>query len=131
MSGSASGLARTDARVAFALFQDANDRLAAHMAQVGGASFSTLRQRVARHLLDIAAVVTTGEPAGHTRWVQDSWTAIEPYAHGAYVNFLAAEDTARTRSAYDPESWARLVRVKQQWDPENLFRVNHNIPPTG
>ena len=66
-------------------------------------------------------------PAG----CQDSWTAIEPYAHGAYVNFLAAEDTARTRSAYDPESWARLVRVKQQWDPENLFRVNHNIPPTG
>ena len=45
MSGSASGLARIDARVAFALFQDANDRLAAHMEQVGGASFSTLRQR--------------------------------------------------------------------------------------
>ncbi|MGZ4663760.1 MAG: BBE domain-containing protein, partial [Frankiaceae bacterium] len=28
-------------------------------------------------------------------------------------------------------SWARLVRVKQEWDPQNLFRVNHNISPTG
>ncbi|MGZ6840411.1 MAG: Crp/Fnr family transcriptional regulator [Frankiaceae bacterium] len=53
-------LARTDARVAFALFQEANDRLAAYMEQVGGASFSTLRQRVARHLLDIAAAETSG-----------------------------------------------------------------------
>jgi FAD/FMN-containing dehydrogenase len=56
---------------------------------------------------------------------------IEPFAQGAHVNFLAAEDTARTRSAFGPDSWARLVRVKQEWDPQNLFRVNHNIPPAG
>jgi len=53
-------LARTDVRVAFALFQESKDRLAAYMEQVGGVSFSTLRQRVARHLLDIAAADPTG-----------------------------------------------------------------------
>ncbi len=55
-------LARTDVRVAFALFEESNDRLAAYMEQVGGISFSTLRQRVARHLLDIAAA----DPSGPT-----------------------------------------------------------------
>jgi CRP/FNR family cyclic AMP-dependent transcriptional regulator len=53
-------VARTDVRVAFALFQESNDRLAAYMEQVGGISFSTLRQRVARHLLDIAAADPSG-----------------------------------------------------------------------
>ena len=69
--------------------------------------------------------------ADNTRWARESWAAIEPFSHGAYLNFLAADDTARTRSAFDPESWARLVRVKQEWDPQNLFRVNHNIPLAG
>ncbi len=32
------------------------------------------------------------------------------------------------QSAFAPEDWQRLLGVKRQWDPDNVFRVNHNIP---
>ena len=31
--------------------------------------------------------------------------------------------------AYTPEDYRRLGEVKAAWDPDNLFRGNHNIPP--
>jgi FAD/FMN-containing dehydrogenase len=46
-----------------------------------------------------------------------------------YVNFqLAEDDTARTADAYGKD-FERLQRVKAEYDPDNLFRVNRNIPP--
>jgi len=47
-----------------------------------------------------------------------------------YLNFLGGPDTAElTRDAYDTVTYARLAAVKTVYDPANLFRVNHNIPP--
>jgi FAD/FMN-containing dehydrogenase len=46
---------------------------------------------------------------------------------GSFLNFL--KDTTRTESAYTPASWARLRDVKRAYDPDNVFRVGHNIPP--
>jgi hypothetical protein len=31
---------------------------------------------------------------------------------------------------YTDAAWERLVRVKDRWDPENVFRLNANIPPS-
>jgi len=45
------------------------------------------------------------------------------------VNFLANNDTDTVRSAYGPEIYARLARVKREFDPGNLFRVNQNVLP--
>jgi FAD/FMN-containing dehydrogenase len=47
----------------------------------------------------------------------------------AYVNFLGDPDAART--AYGEEAYARLVSLKDQYDPTNLFRLNQNVRPTG
>jgi FAD/FMN-containing dehydrogenase len=35
----------------------------------------------------------------------------------------------RAKEAYTPETWNRLVEVKNRWDPNNLFRLNQNIKP--
>ncbi|GAA4805024.1 FAD-binding oxidoreductase [Actinomycetospora chlora] len=49
---------------------------------------------------------------------------------GALVNFLAGAHVtpADVRSAYDEATWQRLVAIKTAWDPDNVFRINHNIP---
>ena len=31
----------------------------------------------------------------------------------------------------DPKKFARLQALKDEWDPQNLFRINQNIPPSG
>ena len=45
----------------------------------------------------------------------------------AYVNFLGDADAAR--SSYGEETYARLVALKNEYDPTNVFRLNQNIPP--
>jgi FAD/FMN-containing dehydrogenase len=49
---------------------------------------------------------------------------------GAYVNFLSAEGPDRVRAAFGP-NYDRLVALKDRYDPTNLFRLNHNVPPSG
>jgi FAD/FMN-containing dehydrogenase len=77
----------------------------------------------------------------HTRWretAQDhaciAWTrelfkATAPFATGAgYVNFVPADEPERIEAIYGP-NYRRLGEVKRRWDPENKFRLNHNIRP--
>jgi len=59
---------------------------------------------------------------------------MQPFAeHGEYVNFLGAEhglDPAETaRRSYGRAKHQRLVDLKSRYDPENLFRLNHNVLP--
>ncbi|QQR37193.1 FAD-binding oxidoreductase [Devosia oryziradicis] len=64
-----------------------------------------------------------------SKWVDDLMSALRQEHEGAYVNFLGDEGPARTRSAYPGPTWDRLRRIKRQYDPENVFRRNQNIPP--
>ncbi len=46
-----------------------------------------------------------------------------------YVNYVADDEGAdHLRAAFGP-NYERLVQVKRTYDPDNLFRLNHNIPP--
>ncbi len=58
-----------------------------------------------------------------------SWERFEPHSSGAYVNFLNDEGSARIKSVYGDDRYARLQRLKRQYDPGNVFRLNQNIPP--
>jgi hypothetical protein len=63
-------------------------------------------------------------------WCRDLWNAIAQYATGeAYVNFMTEEEGDRLESAYG-SSYARLVELKNRYDPTNLFRLNQNIRPS-
>jgi FAD/FMN-containing dehydrogenase len=54
--------------------------------------------------------------------------AMRPYTTGAaYLNFTGED---RVREAFGEEKYARLVALKDRYDPDNLFRLNPNIRPT-
>jgi len=65
------------------------------------------------------------------KWAREFFADTKPYSHGVYVNFISDEGENRTKEAYTPEVWEKLVKVKTDWDPNNLFRVNQNIKPNG
>ncbi|SNR59786.1 FAD/FMN-containing dehydrogenase [Haloechinothrix alba] len=62
--------------------------------------------------------------------VREGWQKIRPFSTGGnYVNFqMAEDDTTRTACAYRT-TFERLQQVKAHYDPDNVFRVNRNIPP--
>jgi FAD/FMN-containing dehydrogenase len=56
---------------------------------------------------------------------------LEPFASGAYVNALSDEGASGVRRAYSDAKRARLRAVKDTYDPNNVFHLNHNIAPSG
>jgi FAD/FMN-containing dehydrogenase len=51
---------------------------------------------------------------------------------GGYLNYGAPDEPIeRVRAAYGDTNFERLRQLKQRYDPHNLFRFNHNIPPAG
>lgn len=64
-------------------------------------------------------------------WAQEFHDALTPYAaDGVYMNYLERDEDERIGEAYG-ERHDRLRELKNTWDPQNLFRMNQNIEPTG
>jgi hypothetical protein len=62
-------------------------------------------------------------------WSVDYFEALHPYsAGGAYVNMMMDEGQERVKASYG-DNYERLARIKAEYDPGNLFRVNQNIEP--
>ena len=65
-----------------------------------------------------------------TKWCKDYWEALHPYSSGgAYSNFMMDEGQERVQASYK-YNYNRLTRIKKQYDPNNLFKVNQNIIPS-
>lgn len=63
-------------------------------------------------------------------WAKEFHDELAPYStDGVYVNLLSRDDHHRVRAAYG-DNYDRLVEIKNQWDPYNLFSSNQNIDPT-
>jgi FAD/FMN-containing dehydrogenase len=65
----------------------------------------------------------------HEEWVDGFVDALADGRPAAYVNFIGDEGPARVRDAYPGATWDRLAEIKRRYDPDNLFRLNQNIPP--
>jgi hypothetical protein len=93
--------------------------------------YSAVGNRDATSVLNItAAWETAEEDAANIEWARAAWRDMYRFSTGGtYVNFLTEEEgTERIRAAYG-KNYERLVAVKTQWDPGNLFRMNKNIAP--
>ena len=64
-----------------------------------------------------------------TQWCKDYWEGTHPYSSGgAYSNFMMDEGQERVKASYK-HNYERLVKIKNKFDPDNLFKVNQNIRP--
>jgi FAD/FMN-containing dehydrogenase len=85
---------------------------------------------------------TAFEYVGAARWTdpaedearmaaaRESAARLEPHASGAYINVLGDEGLAGLRRAFSPEKLMRLTALKDAFDPDNVFHLNQNIPPS-
>lgn len=65
------------------------------------------------------------------RWTRELNTAMQPYLHGGiYVNAFTEDFKPGIRAAYRPDTYDKLVALKNKYDPTNFFRLNPNIKPT-
>jgi FAD/FMN-containing dehydrogenase len=69
------------------------------------------------------------DPAVHAAWTESLWQKVRHEGSGVYVNFLEKEGEDRIRDAYPQATYERLQKIKQHYDPENMFHFNQNIPP--
>jgi FAD/FMN-containing dehydrogenase len=86
--------------------------------------------RSSRIMVNVAALYQSPEERPvHEEWVNGLADELLQDDGGAYVGFLADESEERVRAAYPGPTWDRLRQVKRRYDPDNVFRLNQNIPP--
>ena len=108
------------------------------LSRVGGAigdvaeDATALSGRGAEWLFHCYASWTDTDDARHIAWARATEETLRPWTMaGMALNFLSDVDNNRVRSSFGAEKYLRLVELKRQWDPENVFSMNQNIPPTG
>jgi FAD/FMN-containing dehydrogenase len=81
--------------------------------------------------VNINAAWPPPDPNGerHIAWVREGWELLRPHSVGVYANFLSDEGATGLEAAYRGRL-QRLTAVKDRYDPENVFRLNANIPPS-
>ncbi|WP_035812516.1 FAD-binding oxidoreductase [Jiangella gansuensis] len=93
---------------------------------------SAVSHRDARYVAAANALAPTPEQLAVVRQrLADGFGALEPHTRpGRLVNFMPARSTPETvQAAFSPAAYQRLREVKRTYDPSNVFRFNHNIPP--
>ena len=106
------------------------------VAQLGGAmarvapSATAFVGRDAHYIMNVHGRWSDARDDERVRvWARRAFQAAAPHATGGgYVNFLTDDEAERVSASYGA-NYPRLQAIKQQYDPDNLFRVNLNIAP--
>jgi FAD/FMN-containing dehydrogenase len=86
--------------------------------------------REAKLMVNVAAMYENPEEGPeHEAWASRLATALSDGNPAAYVGFLGDDEEQGVGRAYPPATLQRLAEVKRQYDPDNLFRLNLNVPP--
>ena len=65
----------------------------------------------------------------HVKYIKEYWKDFEPFTDGWYTNEVDDHAAATVNRNYQG-NYERLVKVKNSYDPTNLFRLNANVEPT-
>ncbi len=107
-----------------------------HLQHLGGAvgrmpaDGTAFAMREHEFIVNVVARTPTEEGfAEGVEWARAVTSALGADA-ATYVNFTGESNAAVVRASYPPETYRRLVNLKNQYDPTNLFRLNQNIAPS-
>ncbi len=78
-----------------------------------------------------AGYVDPAEREQHQAWADGMVDAAGGSDGSAYIGFMSEATEEQVRAAYPDATWQRLTEVKAQYDPDNVFHLNQNIPPAG
>jgi FAD/FMN-containing dehydrogenase len=95
------------------------------------ADATAFAHRQSRIMINVAAIYdpATSARSEHAAWAHGLAAELDDGDPGAYAGFLADEGEERVRAAYPGPTWDRLTAVKATYDPDNVFRLNQNVPP--
>jgi|SRR5579872_6006984 len=97
-----------------------------------GADETAFGDRTSPFILNLLA--NWSEPsadAGNVAWIRGVFNKLRPAMKpGVYVNFMSGDEQDRVPEAYQ-QRWDRMVTIKSQYDPNNFFRLNQNVSPSG
>ena len=107
-----------------------------HLQHLGGAvgrvpaDATAFALRDQEFIVNVVARTQTAEGfADVVEWARGVTSALGPDA-ATYVNFTGEANAALVQASYPPDTYRRLVELKNEYDPTNLFRLNQNIAPT-
>ena len=107
------------------------------LAPMGGAVGRVAGEEMALNILGapwmyfcLAMWMDPAEDAENTAWARGFAEAMRAFGSGTtYPNFIEPDEGGRLRASFGAEKYERLVELKRRFDPDNLFRLNQNIPP--
>jgi FAD/FMN-containing dehydrogenase len=108
-----------------------------HVQHMGGAvarvapDATAVGERSAPFILNVVASTFTADGYDDAvDWAQATHAAVTPaLTGGTYTNFLSSEGDERVRAAYG-SAYDRLVALKDEYDPTNMFSLNQNVKPS-
>jgi len=79
----------------------------------------------------IAQWIESAADSENVQWARAVWKAAQPYVSAAvYMNHMTADETIDgVRDGYGRAKYEKLAVLKAKYDPDNFFRLNHNIAP--
>ncbi|WP_043502387.1 FAD-binding oxidoreductase [Georgenia sp. SUBG003] len=96
------------------------------VARVGADATAYAHRDVPMMLMLVAFCEGPEDRARQEAWLEEASGLLDT---ATYVNFLGRAGADEVRAAYPGRTWDRLVEAKRRYDPENLFRLNHNVTP--
>ena len=88
--------------------------------------------RNARFVINVVGLWMPEDDADkHIKWVKGFSDNVKQFSTGnIYLNFLADTGEDKVMAAYGKDKYAKLVQLKNKYDPKNLFHLNQNIIPS-
>ena len=101
------------------------------MASIGrvGSGDTAFSQRDASFsMLSFVSWKTGEDSEEHVKYINSHWSNAAPFTTGFYVNDYFDQTQDMVNRTYR-DNFPRLAKIKKQYDPSNLFRLNANVKP--